>query len=120
MHIFLSQEDKETSHESNNVGGSIVSDKVLFFQSKSTDFFPLSLNKHIICEFWLEAFWQSASNEYPPHMGLWKNKNEYLFGYFSYRQLHGQHYYHHAFLNKSTAFREAIYTCASFNHMDKF
>ena len=44
-----------------------------FFYQKSIDIF-LFLPKNIWCGYSLQAPWQGASNEYPQHVFLWRNK----------------------------------------------
>ena len=51
----------------------IALDKTLFFNPKVLIFF-LFLRKNICCGYSLEATHRGASNEYPQHMFLWRNK----------------------------------------------
>ena len=48
-------------------------DKSLFFNQKVSIFF-LFLDENICCGYSLEAPHRGASNEYPQHMFLWRNK----------------------------------------------
>ena len=47
----------------------------LFFQLKNTDLFLISSRKHMLW-YSLEAPRRGASNEYPQHMFLWRNKKK--------------------------------------------
>ena len=40
-------------------------------------YFSLVLHKNICCGYSSEAPWEGASNEYPQHMFLWRNKYNY-------------------------------------------